>query len=1810
MMNTANVTATTINTAAGTTATTIMKTNSQQAALSLQTSGIIPAAIIATNDRLSTANNVAHNSIAALQNHESTNANSTTSTAPQPVTAFTLHAPAQALQALPNNLAAISAVTSATSSVPPTAQIQAMPTANTSIIHPATIGLSSSTSATLTSVVGTGASILPVSGQQVNAIPVGVAGPTVLKAQPQVTALPISAQRFQATANVMTSSAAATAAPNSLFIPHETHVPAAAAKNLSVTLSSAPNAHHQTIIQTNSVISVTAAGPTVTVHQQIPSAHSSGAQQPLFIQTSNPTASSAILHTNVAPSGPTNSSVLNAANLSTINLSTSAAHHQPAPAPPPPQQQQPPQQPTTPQQPPQQPQQPQPQQQQSQPTVITQQSGPTTQQQQQQQNQQFQRLKVEDALSYLDQVKYKFNDQPQVYNDFLDIMKEFKSQSIDTPGVIQRVSNLFRGHPELIVGFNTFLPPGYKIEIHANEVNVSMPNSTNFTTPLGGPIGVATSTIVSGPGVSQQQQPSNSGSSNRSSAASTMNLFQSISQTNSVASRETNSTLVNNVAASGSRGADSHTVNRSSSQGEAASSNSRAPNDSSQRSSHGSTLTPPVEFNHAINYVNKIKNRFSSQPEVYKQFLDILQSYQKEQRVKGEGSNGQKSIGESEVYAKVAQLFQKQDDLLKEFSQFLPDATGGGSIGGAGGGGGSGGAHSSLNSNFLLATPSHGNNAHNCVGNSTANSFTHLNMTTPGTPPTVALSHGSGHHAEGASRVDGIASSLYNNSNNNSNNALANTDHSALIKKQPVGLANSNPPLKNARALDSGHSPNAIANNVRVPKRLPTNLIPSGSVDVCSVPNKRSKMLHVRDAGHSEASNKYVGELAEYALFDKLRKHLNRYQYDNFLKCLVVYNNGVISRTELFQLVSKPIFDGHPDLLKRFKDLWGMKSGELGDGKQETNGPNSTPSISGSYYNNLSYNSPYANNYQLEGLSNRLVMMKDRANWDSGEHVIEHDVGTYKRYGISYRALPANPSEAQKCSGRLNDEICKQVLNDTYVSFPSWSEDSSFVSSRKTQYEEHIYRTEDERFELDHVIETNASCIQLFDTVLKRMTNMTEEEKYNFVLDENLYGRSCVIYKKAIRRLYGEKFDNVFLALKTNPQKVIPVILSRLIAKDEEWREMQKNFNRTWRDQLEKFYLKSLDHQGINFKTNDSKGLRNKVLLTDIEAIRDERQKQEQEKQQEPAAAATGESASVPAVVNAQPHMIQVYPDKAMIDVACNLIIHHVKRQTSTHKEDKQKIKQLMRHFIPDLFATRRGELSDDECEDEEEPMDVQETEGPKSANSPDDKEKSVANEPEKQDEQPTAEPLPPAQPANLLNSDPDDTYALYLVNDYWYYFFRLHHILCDRLSKMNKHALEIAAEEAAQNVNKEESPSNKLRLKNTIDYEVDEYFSTLVDMVKQLLDGNLDSNTYEDTLREMFGIHAYHAFTMDKLVQYCVRNLQHIVGDEVSMQCYELFLDASKTGSAGGSCKTAHERAEKEATYQRNAEELMSDELSFKLFVYKNEGKVTIDLIGSNEEDNDSPNDGDDDHPTSQSVRTLRSTAKNSKFDKWDNPEAYNAMIEERLRDNPRWLERIVRNAKSTVAETNQESRDTENETAEKTADEEPASSEENSNQEGSSRGPEVKHLALDKYKSVILANNRHLYRRNALKKARRKHQLVTSKKFEKFNKLHTTWLEDFVSEDLGSKCDSWLLSSNVQANDSETEQAIRDTTSALVALAELPVVSATSTSDKSSSSSSNGSEAKASSSSTALHKKMHRVTIEDDSHTPYRPYCKYVFQ
>jgi paired amphipathic helix protein Sin3a len=85
---------------------------------------------------------------------------------------------------------------------------------------------------------------------------------------------------------------------------------------------------------------------------------------------------------------------------------------------------------------------------------------------------------LSDALSYLDQLK---TSHPKFHDQFLDIMADFKSNLIDTKGVMQRVVNLLYGHNDLIQAFNHFLPPGYRIECGADN----SPDAVELITPSG-----------------------------------------------------------------------------------------------------------------------------------------------------------------------------------------------------------------------------------------------------------------------------------------------------------------------------------------------------------------------------------------------------------------------------------------------------------------------------------------------------------------------------------------------------------------------------------------------------------------------------------------------------------------------------------------------------------------------------------------------------------------------------------------------------------------------------------------------------------------------------------------------------------------------------------------------------------------------------------------------------------------------------------------------------------------------------------------------------------------------------------------------------------------------------------------------------------------------------------------------------------------------------------------------------------------------------------------------------------------------------
>ncbi|EPQ61647.1 Component of the Sin3p-Rpd3p histone deacetylase complex [Blumeria graminis f. sp. tritici 96224] len=285
---------------------------------------------------------------------------------------------------------------------------------------------------------------------------------------------------------------------------------------------------------------------------------------------------------------------------------------------------------------------------------------------------------MQDALSYLDQVKVQFADQPDVYNRFLDIMKDFKSQAIDTPGVINRVSDLFAGHPNLIQGFNTFLPPGYRIECGTGPD----PNIIRVTTPMGTTVqsitgagrallGNETTQPSTGPGTCYDNQRSGNWQQIQQSVESPEARFSPQPQTSVTTYGQPlsqNAAYDSQAAAAAAhqqqqRGV-SQLTNAAGILGQPQ--NGQTSTSGAQSGINvgvlGTEKRGPVEFNHAISYVNKIKNRFQERPEIYKQFLEILQTYQRES----------KPI--QDVYAQVTHLFNTAPDLLEDFKQFLPES--------------------------------------------------------------------------------------------------------------------------------------------------------------------------------------------------------------------------------------------------------------------------------------------------------------------------------------------------------------------------------------------------------------------------------------------------------------------------------------------------------------------------------------------------------------------------------------------------------------------------------------------------------------------------------------------------------------------------------------------------------------------------------------------------------------------------------------------------------------------------------------------------------------------------------------------------------------------------------------------------------------------------------------------------------------------------------------------------------------------------------------------------------------------------------
>ncbi|PWA44006.1 SIN3-like 2 [Artemisia annua] len=334
----------------------------------------------------------------------------------------------------------------------------------------------------------------------------------------------------------------------------------------------------------------------------------------------------------------------------------------------------------------------------------------------------------------------------------------------------------------------------------------------------------------------------------------------------------------------------------------------------------------------------------------------------------------------------------------------------------------------------------------------------------------------------------------------------------------------------------------------------------------------------------------------ELAFCEKVKDRLrNQEDYQAFLKCLHIYSTEIITRKELQGLVSD-LLGKHPDLMEGFsaflehsENIDGFLAGVM-DRKTLWNEGHTSKSTR---------NEEKERDHRREIDAAKEDMYKEKY-W--GKSIQELDLSNCQRCTPSYRLLPDDypiPTVSQR------SELGSQVLNDLWVSVTSGSEDYSFKHMRRNQYEESLFRCEDDRFELDMLLESVNSTTRRAEDLLNSINNKSISTDVPIRIEEHF----TALDLRCIERLYGDHGLDVMDILRRNPSLALPVILIRLKQKQEDWTKCRSDFNKVWAEIYAKNHYKSLDHRSFYFKQQDSKNLSTKSLVAEIKEIKEKSQK-------------------------------------------------------------------------------------------------------------------------------------------------------------------------------------------------------------------------------------------------------------------------------------------------------------------------------------------------------------------------------------------------------------------------------------------------------------------------------------------------------------------------------------------------------------------------------------------------------------------------
>ncbi|KAF7327445.1 Histone deacetylase complex, SIN3 component [Mycena kentingensis (nom. inval.)] len=616
--------------------------------------------------------------------------------------------------------------------------------------------------------------------------------------------------------------------------------------------------------------------------------------------------------------------------------------------------------------------------------------------------------------------------------------------------------------------------------------------------------------------------------------------------------------------------------------------------------------------------------------------------------------------------------------------------------------------------------------------------------------------------------------------------------------------------------------------------------------------------------------------------FDRAKKALeNRQIYEDFLKLLSLFSREVIDMKTLIDRTREAFF-GDGELMDEFKELvgWDDNTDEKGPPGSVRTGP-------------------------PEALT--ALPLTD------GE-------------GPSYRRLPDSESRLA-CSGR--NELFRSVLNDEWVSHPTWaSEDAGFVSHKKNSFEDALHKSEDERHEFHVQLTALGRTIAHFEPLALRIEEMSTDERNTFRLKSDFGGSGKYLYHRILKKIYGRDPGNeIIQALQDAPAISVPIVLQRLKQKDEEWRRAQREWSRTWREVDAKNFYKSLDHQGITFKQNDKKNITAKHFVSEIEAQK--------------AAQDSGWAGPSPA----PPQLEFFFADTSVLHDALKMVysfLDHAGAQYSAL--ERRGMETWLRRFVPLLCQFPAAEFNaacgpvegmvpDDPVPAIELPRSGRRSTGTGSVHSAsnggvpaNDLRKKLLKTAQEKNESLAASraesPLPPDDTETwikesthlvppAMNGHSTPSRRPFFANTTFYTLFRLLQLLYSRLEKCKIIGAKLAAEghmslmvnPVAAALGLDDPSGPPIILAQTVlplaashpagsPEPANVVYMYLLHATEKVFDNDLDQLTFEEHMRWFFGEKAYHLFTLDKVIAALVKQVQQIIGDNKSQELWTLLQE------------------------------------------------------------------------------------------------------------------------------------------------------------------------------------------------------------------------------------------------------------------------------------------------------------------------------